>query len=249
MLTIAGYSDPYELWAAACSAPKPTPCQSLTKKGEKCSFLAQNNLVFCKKHWQMAHPGAQYPMPDFFVSAVTPSPQVLHGGEYIHLAEAVVMLKIQEEIPVGLVLHHINSADGDYPDNIQLVPASVSEEAKKLLHPKGEPIRWKEENGVLKYNPTSVRLPAELIDFLDAESERLQWSRNKVLEFYLMRGIESGSRPETLEQVLGEVLLSHPKSVGVRDLFPAVPVETPPTEEPKAKRGPGRPRKVNPQPT
>lgn len=53
-----------------------------------------------------------------------------------------------------------------------------------------------------KYSPTSVRLPEPILNFLDQESVRLSWSRNKVLEYYLIEGIKKGERPEALEEVL-----------------------------------------------
>jgi hypothetical protein len=82
------------------------------------------------------------------------------------------------------------------------VPSDVIEEARRLYHPEGVPIRWVEENGVAKYSPTTVRLNPELLDFLDGEAIRVGWSRAKVLEHYLLRGIESGAKPESVAKLL-----------------------------------------------
>jgi predicted transcriptional regulator len=40
--------------------------------------------------------------------------------------------------------------------------------------------------------PTSVRLTADLLAFLDEEAARTRRSRNDVIEQYLVRGIRSG---------------------------------------------------------
>lgn len=127
---------------------------------------------------------------------------VLEGDEYIHLNEAVIKLMIKKPIPAGFRIHHIDGSGDCYPDNLQLVPTSVLEEARRLYHPEGVPIRWVEESGVAKYSPTTVRLSPELLDFLDKEALEVGWSRAKVLEHYLLRGIESGIKPESVAKIL-----------------------------------------------
>ena len=199
ILQIAGYSDPYELWMAAMDAPQPTPCTAVNKgNGQPCSFSAQGGLKYCKKHYEKLET-SPYPEPTFVW--VSNNWQVVHDGRRIPLEEAVLILKLGEEIPLGLAIHYLKPGSC-YPDDLQLVPGSVRDEARKHQHPEGEPIRWKVEDGVARYNPTSVRLPAELIDHLDAESERLGWSRNKVLEYYLIEGIKKGTKPDALRDVL-----------------------------------------------
>lgn len=127
---------------------------------------------------------------------------VLDGEDYVHLNEAVIKLMTKQPIPVGYRIHHIDGTGDCYPDNLQLVSSDVIEEARRLYHPEGVPIRWVEENGVAKYSPTTVRLNPELLDFLDGEAIRVGWSRAKVLEHYLLRGIESGAKPESVAKLL-----------------------------------------------
>lgn len=49
---------------------------------------------------------------------------------------------------------------------------------------------------------TTVSLAQELLDFLDKESARTRRSRDVVLEWYLLKGIESGEKPKTRGEVV-----------------------------------------------
>jgi len=199
-LTIASYSDPYELWAAAEQAPQPTTCEAITKTtGVQCSFHAQGGQRWCAKHW----PKEDGPRPKpSFVFSKSQGAQVLYGEVYLPLGEAVMMLTIGGMLPPDSDLHRIRPEDGDFPENLQLVPRVIKEEAVKSRHPEGEPIQWQEKDGVMKYNPTSVRLSIELREFLDKEAARLGWSRQKTLEYYLLEGIKRGKKPVTLTETL-----------------------------------------------
>jgi len=210
MLTIAGYTDPYELWAAVEAFPPSRTCIEKTKTGAQCAMTVHGEQTHCKRHAK----GEWIPAP--IRKHTEYETEVWDGKEYIPMSLGVVRLMTNDKIPDGFVIHKIVTEDGAYPDNLQLVPATVKEQAKKSGHPKGEPIKWKQEGDVLKYSPTSVRLPSELLEYLDNEAARLGWSRNKCVEWYLTQGIQKGEHPQTL----GEVLLTVPKSVGAQDLLP-----------------------------
>lgn len=198
-MQIAGFADPHELWSAALESPEPTKCAGTNANGQKCSFMAQGGLRYCKKHYSKY---AEEPYPDpVFTHVPTTGIHVLHEGKRVSLGEAVMMLKIGKVLPLGHVLHRLRGKS-DYPDDLQLVPQNVMLEARRSNHPEGEPILWKEEDGMPKYNPTSVRLPTELVQFLDEWAEKADLSRGKVLEHYLLQGIERGDPPHSVKTVV-----------------------------------------------
>lgn len=201
-MKIAGFEDPYELWAAGIAAPGPEDCKAKNANGLACSFKSQGGLGYCKKHYEK-NMGKPYEEPPFTYQNTT-GIHVWWDDDRILLAKAVLMLKLGREFNLGCEVYRLKK-DSDYPDDLQEVPASVIREAREQNHPEGVLISWTEEEGKMKYNPMSVRLSSDLIDFLDREVARVGWSRNKLVEYYLTQGMQFGDPAKSAKTVVAEI--------------------------------------------
>jgi hypothetical protein len=202
-MKIADYEDPYELWAAAQNAPAPGVCESVTKKGEPCSMFTQNNLKYCKKHWPQED--GPYPDPPFRRTASSNNLLVFYKGSYITLETAIAMLKWGDPLPIGYALHKIRSREGEFPDNLQLVPGDVLLESKRLRHQDGVPIEWSTgPGGEHIYTDAVLRIPESIAAYLkimDVEAARLGVSRADMFSYYFRKGLELASRPESKDDL------------------------------------------------
>lgn len=80
--------------------------------------MAQGGLRFCKKHWPADTP---YPNPEFTFSKAV-GDFVLYEGAYIPMIEAMCMLELGGEIPMGYRIQKVVPGAGYRPGNLQLVP-------------------------------------------------------------------------------------------------------------------------------
>ena len=205
MLTILSYTDPMDLWLAACEAPDPVPCPSTTGKNLPCTGKGQGGQSHCSKHFEK-ETGQKYKQPDFAKGALN-NITVLYGDERLPVHVAVAYLKVGRELTDEEGIWFISGDATDFnPENIQIVPKKVLQDAQRQSHPPGEALRWSGDGTNAKYNPTSVRIPPKLLDFFEQEAVRTGSSRSAMIEHYLMEGVAKGTRPQSKDDQIAAAI-------------------------------------------